>query len=68
MKLSKKISFIVLAFVILNSSLSQEIYFDTYGHESGITQASGLDFSQDKQGFIWVATFDGVNRFGKSVV
>ncbi len=42
---------------------NSDIFFERLGVERGLSQASGNAITQDKDGFIWVATQDGVNRF-----
>ncbi len=37
--------------------------FRHYSFEQGLSQASVYAFTQDKHGFIWMATQDGLNRF-----
>jgi signal transduction histidine kinase/ligand-binding sensor domain-containing protein/DNA-binding response OmpR family regulator len=42
---------------------NDSLRFSTISLESGLSQASIFQIIQDKQGFIWVATEDGLNRF-----
>jgi signal transduction histidine kinase/ligand-binding sensor domain-containing protein len=37
--------------------------FDSYGVNEGLSQNSVYDILEDNQGFMWIATHDGVNRF-----
>lgn len=37
--------------------------FDSYGVNEGLSQNSVYDILEDNQGFLWIATHDGVNRF-----
>ncbi|WP_177318534.1 sensor histidine kinase [Chitinophaga sancti] len=37
--------------------------FDSYGVNEGLSQNSVYDILEDTQGFMWIATHDGVNRF-----
>ena len=37
--------------------------FDSYGVDRGLTQSSIYSLIQDEEGFLWISTFDGVNRF-----
>ncbi|ALS97917.1 EAL domain-containing protein [Lacimicrobium alkaliphilum] len=39
------------------------LQFDNYSVAEGLTQSTVIDIIEDKQGFIWVATADGLNRF-----
>ena len=41
-------------------------YFKAIGVEDGLSQNTVYDLLQDKQGFIWVATQNGLNRFDGS--
>ena len=41
-------------------------YFKAIGVEEGLSQNTVYDLLQDKQGFIWVATQNGLNRFDGS--
>ncbi|EPR39843.1 PAS/PAC sensor hybrid histidine kinase [Desulfovibrio sp. X2] len=38
--------------------------FRHYGVEDGMSLSSALKMAQDPQGFLWIATYDGLNRFG----
>ncbi|RJG48738.1 ATP-binding protein [Motilimonas pumila] len=38
-------------------------HFDSYSLGQGLSQASALEVIQDQQGYIWVGTQDGLNRF-----
>ncbi len=47
-----------------NSQLRKEKYFvKHYDLESGISQCVITDIMQDNKGFIWLSTYDGLNRF-----
>jgi signal transduction histidine kinase/ligand-binding sensor domain-containing protein len=39
------------------------VRFDRYSVEDGLSQSVGQRMLQDRQGFLWVATEDGLNRF-----
>lgn len=39
------------------------LFFENYTSEKGLSQNSGYALTQDHQGFIWVGTQDGLNRF-----
>lgn len=56
----------IFGFVFLFSafcSWGQELRFDHYSSEKGLSHNSIRSIIQDKQGFLWFATFGGVNRF-----
>ncbi|NOX37163.1 MAG: response regulator [Calditrichaeota bacterium] len=62
---AKYISFIFvccLIFLPLNG-FSQSYEFFHFTQEQGLSQSSVLDILQDRQGFIWIGTEDGLNRF-----
>lgn len=44
-------------------STAQDFRFEHYGIEQGLTQSSVTSITQDSRGFLWVATWDGLNRF-----
>ncbi|WP_372755231.1 two-component regulator propeller domain-containing protein [Labilibaculum sp.] len=44
-------------------SLGQELRFEHYSKEKGLSHNSVRSILQDKKGFLWFATFGGVNRF-----
>ncbi len=37
--------------------------FDSYSVNDGLSQSTVFDITQDDQGFLWIATRDGINRF-----
>ncbi|MDE6338230.1 MAG: hybrid sensor histidine kinase/response regulator, partial [Muribaculaceae bacterium] len=48
---------------VLYAVSPSRLYFDHYNDRSGLTSNSVSYILQDRQGFIWVATKDGLNRF-----
>jgi ligand-binding sensor domain-containing protein len=56
------IFFIALVFVSL-PSFSQNISFSNLSVKKGLSQGNVWDVRQDKLGFIWIATEDGLNLF-----
>ena len=46
----------------------ERVRFRNIGVEQGLSQASGIDVAQDRHGFIWVATQDGLRGFGIALV
>ena len=44
-------------------SSAQHLIFNKLGVEQGLSQTAALCFAQDRQGFIWVGTESGLNRF-----
>lgn len=56
----------ILWFLAISLSLSAQertYNFDAYGVDKGLSQNSVYSIIQDEEGFIWIATGDGVNRF-----
>ncbi|MBN1371392.1 MAG: hypothetical protein JW987_05475 [Anaerolineaceae bacterium] len=43
--------------------LTERLHFDRIGLEDGLSQSSVMAMLQDKQGFMWFGTEDGLNRF-----
>ncbi len=62
-----KIIFSLFFLTLLLPSLAQNYYFKTIDRENGLSNNTVYDIMQDKQGFIWLATQKGLNRYdGKS--
>ena len=47
----------------LPPSLLGHVHFDRYSVEEGLSQSVAQRILQDRQGFLWVGTEDGLNRF-----
>ncbi|HKK44671.1 MAG TPA: two-component regulator propeller domain-containing protein [Balneolaceae bacterium] len=60
-----KRALIVLIFIIGMSRLGfgQKLPFRTYSIEKGLSEAVVNDLMQDSQGYLWIATSYGLNRF-----
>ncbi len=54
---------VLLCLVSVTFGQQKSIKFDTYSLEDGLSQSSITDIVQDKFGYIWVSTQDGINRF-----
>lgn len=50
-------------FIICCSALKAQQIFKHYGVNEGLSQSSVYCIFQDRQGFLWVGTADGLNRF-----
>lgn len=62
----RAIGLIIGLFFCAKSTFSQlysNIKFDHYVSEDGLSQVSVYSIFQDSQGFIWIGTEDGLNRF-----
>ncbi|MEQ6120525.1 two-component regulator propeller domain-containing protein [Reichenbachiella sp. MALMAid0571] len=62
--MSRCIRFILLVALIANHSLAQEIVqFKNIDHANGLSNGRVTSIIQDNQGFIWVGTKSGLNRY-----
>jgi len=61
----KKLSPLLLLLLISVGTYGQQktIKFDTYSLDDGLSQSSVTGIVQDKYGFIWISTQDGINRY-----
>jgi signal transduction histidine kinase/ligand-binding sensor domain-containing protein/DNA-binding response OmpR family regulator len=53
----------LLGFLFTTIVFSQSIYFNRLTTEDGLSNNNVFDIIQDKSGFLWFATDDGLNRF-----
>ncbi|WP_198315867.1 ligand-binding sensor domain-containing protein [Chitinophaga tropicalis] len=51
-----------LSYAVLQAQ-DKPYLFDSYGVNEGLSQNSVYDILEDNQGFMWIATHDGINRF-----
>lgn len=65
MYLKNKLTFILFTFLlsVSNSVSSQPYYFRHYQAEDGLSNSTVFTCLQDKKGFLWMGTKDGLNRF-----
>jgi len=61
MKKAISIALFFLLHFVLNAQIQNA--FDRYTVESGLSQSSVTSIMQDKKGFMWFATLDGLNKF-----
>jgi len=61
--IKRKIFFLIIFFIKSFSLHSQPYYFKHYQVESGLSNNTVLCSLQDKKGFLWFGTKDGLNRF-----
>ncbi len=59
----KKIGLLFITLLSLFKGVSQDNTFYHYGLEEGLSQESVRVIMKDKEGFVWIATQDGLNRF-----
>lgn len=52
-----------ILFLIAASNSSPQSRYTHYGASEGLSQLNVRSIVQDKQGFLWVATWDGLNHF-----
>ena len=53
----------VMVQALAQSGTGINLRFERIGLAQGLSQKSGNWILQDKQGFIWIATSDGLNKF-----
>lgn len=64
-KLLTGLSFLLFFLLVLTqkAAWAQELQFERLSVEQGLSQATVNCFLQDRQGFVWIGTNDGLNRF-----
>lgn len=64
MRLGKKILLCILSLCSLQyAGAQQSLNFENYSSDHGLSQLSCYALAQDSNGFIWVGTQDGLNRY-----
>lgn len=48
---------------VLNAGPTEDIYFSHIGMEDGLSHSTIFAINQDKEGNLWFATYDGVNKY-----
>ncbi len=59
----KGLNIFVIGFLLTTVVFSQSIYFNHLTTEDGLSNNIVFDLIQDRFGFLWFATDDGLNRF-----
>ncbi|MBK8807380.1 MAG: hypothetical protein IPO21_12355 [Bacteroidales bacterium] len=59
----KVISLTIFMFFVLSFYAQDDVKFRRYNIDEGLSQGNVNTIIQDKKGFIWAGTQDGLNRF-----
>ena len=54
---------IILVFIFYVKLGAQQLKFNHYNDKNGLSHNSVRHIIQDQQGFLWLGTFSGLNRF-----
>ncbi|MFC4672370.1 hybrid sensor histidine kinase/response regulator transcription factor [Dysgonomonas termitidis] len=63
MNLNRFYCFLFVLYVALSSYAQQKCFFEHYGPEDGLPQHTIMSILQDKKGFMWFSTWNGLCRF-----
>ena len=63
MSFFSRIILVLFSFFCVRVSFAQTYSFDNYSVEQGLSQSNVIGITQDKQGYIWLATQGGLSRF-----
>jgi ligand-binding sensor domain-containing protein/two-component sensor histidine kinase len=59
----------IYLFALADAVHAQNIDFQTYNSEKGLSQNSGYCIAQDANGYLWMGTQDGLNKFnGRKII
>jgi len=61
--LSKRLLTLLLACLLISTKISASFKFDHFTVDDGLSQGTIIALFQDQQGYIWMGTEDGLNRF-----
>jgi signal transduction histidine kinase/ligand-binding sensor domain-containing protein/DNA-binding NarL/FixJ family response regulator len=62
-RLKIELLLVFLIFFILNGKAEFDCFFEHFSTEDGLSHGSVSSMLKDKKGFMWFATWDGINRF-----
>ena len=54
---------LIFQFFLIHNYAQRILQFETYNTDHGISDNTVFAISQDRQGYIWIGTSDGLNRF-----
>ena len=60
-KLTSVLLFVLLCYI--NSVVAQQLYFNHLSVNNGLSQGVNNCIYRDSKGFVWISSFDGLNRF-----
>lgn len=63
MKILLVLNILVSLLLFENSFLFAQIKYEYFGVEKGLSQSNARAIVQDKEGFLWIGTWDGLNRY-----
>lgn len=59
----RTLSFIIFLFLSIKLSAQPKSHIEHYSLQEGLPQRTVMDIIQDRKGFIWIATWDGLCKF-----
>ena len=60
----KKILYLIFGLIgVLSVKAQPDCFFTHYSSEDGLSQNTVMSILQDRKGNIWLATWDGINKF-----
>jgi signal transduction histidine kinase/ligand-binding sensor domain-containing protein/DNA-binding response OmpR family regulator len=63
MKIKNKIGFLFVLFTCYVQAQYSNLKFENFDTSKGLSSSTCLDIFQDKEGFIWLGTIDGLNKY-----